>query len=179
MKAMTRRINAASMFASFLVLAACSTAASPSAATPVTTPGLDTLGAVGPCEMVDDETRAQFLIGVGHETAEPVVMGARECTWRTADRRVFFLAILPDRMDMDSVMRGYDHPIATTVAGKRAAQTYSSTAQKDRECLVFVEVAGAQLLNFQYEPGTEERSSTHAQVCEKATSFAERVVASL
>lgn len=123
--------------------------------------------------------RARFSIGIGAETVDPVVVGSRECTWLTSDRRVYYMAVLPDNMDLDSVMRGYEEPVALTIAGKRAVQTYSSRTFRDRECLVFVEDEGTHLLNFQYEPASEERSSTHAQVCEKAKAFAEQVVASL
>ncbi|ODV09070.1 MAG: hypothetical protein ABT15_00085 [Pseudonocardia sp. SCN 73-27] len=172
-------IYAAAAFAVIITIASCSTPASPAPATPAASPAVEKMRAAGPCGIVDDATRAQFSIGIGTETIDPVVVGSRECTWSTPDRRVYYMAVLPDSMDLDSVLRGYEEPVASTIAGKRAAQTYSSRTFKDRECLVFVEDEGMHLLNFQYEPASEERSSTHAQVCEKATAFAERVIASL
>ncbi|WP_098959564.1 DUF3558 family protein [Pseudonocardia sp. N23] len=180
MKAALRSLATAAASVVLLFIAACSMEVGPSPAPGVVTPAADRIRAVGPCEMVDDATRAQFSIDVGRETEQEVVEGARGCTWESSDGdRTYFLAILPERMSIDSVMRGYDEPVASTVAGKRAVETYSSRTFKDRECLVFVEVADARLLNFQYEPGVGEKLSTRAQVCAKATAFAEWVVASL
>jgi hypothetical protein len=172
-------ITAAAVFAATVIIAACSAPVSGNPEAAPTASELQELAAVGPCEMVGEATRAQFSLDAGRETPEPVVVGSRECTWRTSEREVYYVAVLPARMNMDSVMRGYEVPVVSTVAGRRAATTYSSATFKDLECLLFVEVAGTRLLNFQYEPAVDEKSSTHAQVCEKTTAFAEQVMAGL
>lgn len=179
MKLLRRGIHVLAACIVAVTIASCSAPADSPAVSEGATPVFEKVLAAGPCGIVDDTAKAQFSIGAGSETVDPVVVGVRECTWSTEDRRVFYVAILPDRMNLDSVMRGYDEPVVLTIAGKRAVQTYSSQRFKDKECLVFVEYGGVHLLNFQYEPAFGEEPSTHAQVCETTKAFAEQVVASL